>query len=176
MGSLFSKLTNVSDGGKSLPWISRKIMAYISGYDHQKYWSRRSKVINPNSSVCKLLKMYYLLWIKKVDKKQHCSFGTSYNTGSQFVTPPILPHGPNGIIVGDDVKVGRECIIYHQVTIAAGNVSIGDRTLIGAGAKIMSNVHIGNQCRVGANAVVVEDMPDYSTCVMQKPRIIIKKR
>jgi len=51
---------------------------------------------------------------------------------------------------------------------------IGDRTELGAGAKVLPNVHIGSFCHVGANAVVVEDMPDYSTCVMQKPRIILK--
>jgi serine acetyltransferase len=60
------------------------------------------------------------------------------------------------------------------VTIAGGNVVIGDRTELGAGAKVLPNVKIGNHCHVGANAVVVEDMPDYSTCVMQKPRIILK--
>ena len=60
------------------------------------------------------------------------------------------------------------------MTIAAGNVSIGDRTELGAGAKILPNVKIGNHCHVGANSVTVEDMPDNSTCVMQKPRIIIK--
>ena len=64
--------------------------------------------------------------------------------------------------------------IYHQVTIAGGNVVIGDHVELGAGAKILPNVTIGNYCHVGANAVVVEDMPDYSTCVMQKPRIIIR--
>ena len=52
---------------------------------------------------------------------------------------------------------------------------IGDYVELGAGAKILPNVTIGNYCHVGANAVVVEDIPDYSTCVMQKPRIIIKK-
>ena len=94
---------------------------------------------------------------------------------SLFATPPNFPHGPNGIICGHDIKVGAHCNIYHQVTIAGGNVVIGDHVELGAGAKILPNVTIGNYCHVGANAVVVEDMPDYSTCVMQKPRIIIKK-
>lgn len=77
--------------------------------------------------------------------------------------------------MGHDAKIGSGVIIYHQVTIAGGNVTIGDHTELGAGAKILPNVTIGKYCHVGANAVVVEDMPDYSTCVMQKPRIILKK-
>lgn len=91
-----------------------------------------------------------------------------------FPPPPMLPHGIDGIIVGHDAKVGNDCVIFQQVTIAAGGVIIGDNVIIGAGAKILPKVKIGNHCRVGANAVVVEDMPDYSTCVMQKPRIILK--
>ena len=43
-----------------------------------------------------------------------------------------------------------------------------------AGAKILPNVKIGNHVNVGANCVVVEDIPDYATVVLQKPRIIIK--
>ena len=92
-----------------------------------------------------------------------------------LLPPPYLPHGPNGIICGNSIKVGEGVIIYHQVTIAEGNVVIGDHTELGAGSKILPNVTIGKYCHVGANAVVVEDMPDYSTCVLAKPRIIIKK-
>lgn len=122
-----------------------------------------------------MIRLYYLFWLKRVDAKHHCSFGTNLNAGAEFATPPFPPHGPNGIICGHDIKVGKGVIIYHQVTIAGGNVKIGDHTELGAGAKVLPNVTIGKYCHVGANAVVVEDMPDYSTCVMQKPRIILKE-
>jgi serine O-acetyltransferase len=46
--------------------------------------------------------------------------------------------------------------------------------MIGAGAKILSGVNIGHHSKIGANAVVVEDVPPYSTVVLQKPRIITK--
>lgn len=169
---IFNKLTDTSGGGKKLPFFTRKIISYISEYNHEKYWRRRAIVVDSNNKTNSLLKMYYLLWIKRKDTHCHCSFGTSYHVGAQFDTPPYLPHGPYGIIVGSDAKIGAECIIYHQVTIAGGNVVIGDKTELGVGAKVLPNVSIGNYCHVGANAVVVEDMPDSSTCVMQKPRII----
>ena len=163
-------------GGKKLPSISRFVLSLIKGYNHEKYWRRRAIVIGPNAKTPLLIKLYYLYYIKRKDAKLHCSFGTGLGYGAQFATPPYLPHGPHGIIVGHDAKVGAGCIIYHQVTIAGGNVVIGDRTELGSGAKVLPNVKIGNHCHVGANAVVVEDMPDHSTCVMQKPRIIIKNR
>ena len=56
--------------------------------------------------------------MKRVDAKHSCSIGTSFNSSSLFITPSLLPHGSNGIIVGNGVKVGKKCIIYHQVTIA----------------------------------------------------------
>ena len=55
-----------------------------------------------------------------------------------------------------------------------GGVIIGDNVFIGAGAKVLPGVIIGNNAKIGANAVVVENVPDGATCVMQKPRIIIK--
>lgn len=55
-----------------------------------------------------------------------------------------------------------------------GGCVIGDNVLIGAGAKILGHVRIGNNCKIGANCVVIEDLPDNATCVLQKPRIIIK--
>lgn len=154
--------------------FGKKIMSIIKGYNHEKYWRRRSLVVDPNNKVNMLLKLYYLYYIKKIDSKNLCSFGTNLNAGAYFVTPPHLPHGPNGIIVGHDAIIGNGCVIYHQVTIAHGNVVIGDQTLLGTGAKILPNVKIGNFVHVGANCVVVEDIPDYATVVLQKPRIIIK--
>ena len=104
----------------------------------------------------------------------HCSFGTNLNSGTIFKTPPYLPHGPNGIIVGHNLKIGANCTIYQQVTIAHGGTVIGDNVLLGAGCKILPGVKIGNNVKVGANCVVVEDIPDNATVVLPKPRIILK--
>lgn len=97
------------------------------------------------------------------------------NSGTIFKTPPHLPHGPSGIIVGHDLRIGANCIIFQQVTIAHGGTIIGDNVLLGAGCKILPGVVIGNNVKVGANCVVVEDIPDNATVVLPKPRIIIKK-
>ena len=168
-------ITKMNRGGVNKTFQQKWLLAWIHGYNHEKYWKRRSIVINPKNKTPKLIKLYYLLWIKRVDARHHCSFGTNLNAGSEFVTPPFLPHGPNGIICGHDIKVGAHCTIYHQVTIAGGNVVIGDRTELGAGAKVLPNVSIGSHCHIGANAVVVENVPDYATCVLSKPRIILKR-
>lgn len=150
------------------------LMAYLSGYNHEKYWKRREIVINPKNKTFLLVKLYYLYYIKKSDAKNNCSFGTNLNSGAFFKSPPILPHGPKGIIIGHDLCFGENVIIYHQVTVAHGAGMIGDNVLLGAGSKVLSKVNIGKNVKVGMNAVVVEDVPDNSTVVLNKPRIILK--
>ena len=154
--------------------IAAILLKWIQHYNGEKYWRRRAIVVDGSNKTCRLLKLYYLLWIKRVDARHNASMGTSLNSGTQFVTPPHLPHGLNGIIVGHDAIIGKDCTIFQQVTIAHGGVRIGDNVLIGAGAKILPQVTIGNNVKIGANCVVVEDIPDNSTVVIQKPRIIIK--
>lgn len=173
---MLNKLTQFKLRGGGRNKFQQFLLNWLHGYNHEKYWHRRSIIIDPTSKSPTIVKIYYMLWLKRIDAKHHCSFGTFFNRGSVFETPPTLPHGPNGIICGYDAKIGKKCRIYHQVTIADGNVTIGDYTEIGAGAKILSGVKIGSHCHIGANAVVVEDMPDYSTCVLSKPRIIIKPK
>lgn len=153
--------------------LGRVLLSWIQHYNHEKYWKRRDIVINPNDKTYLLLKLYYLYYIKRTDAYHNCSFGTNLNSGAYFATPPHLPHGPKGIIVGHDVRIGANSIIYQQVTIAQG-VKILNNVLIGAGAKILPGVSIGNNVKVGANAVVVEDVPDNATVVLPKPRIILK--
>lgn len=150
------------------------VRSFIQKYNHERYWTRRSKVIDPNDKTPKIIKLLWLLLIKRSDAFNCASFGTNLNSGANFLSPPHLPHGLNGIIIGHDVKVGLNCTIYQQVTIAHGNVVIGDNCLIGAGAKILPNVKIGNNVKIGANCVVVEDIPDNATVVMSKPRVIVK--
>ena len=87
-----------------------------------------------------------------------------------------MPHGPNGIIIGHDAKIGKNVSIHQQVTIEHGGVVIGDNVLLGAGCKVLGGVHIGNNAKVGANAVVIEDIPDNATCVLTRPRIIIRNK
>lgn len=175
IAKIFQRFTDISSGSSGLPRISKWMMSVFSGYNHEKYWRRRSLVVNPHAKVNPIVKMYYLLYIKRVDYRFLCSFGTSYNAGSQFVTPPRLPHGPNGIIVGHDAKIGANVTLFHQVTIPHGGVEIGENTILYPGAKLIQGVKIGRNCRIGANVVVCENIPDGATVVPQRARIILKK-
>lgn len=102
--------------------LGRKIMGIIQHYNHDKYWKRRKVLIDPQNNVGIIKKLYYLFYIKRADAYHNCSFGTNLNNGARFQSPPILPHGPNGIIIEHDVTIGKNCTIYQQVTITHGGV------------------------------------------------------
>jgi serine O-acetyltransferase len=74
-----------------------------------------------------------------------------------------LGYGGMGIVIHKDAKIGRHCLISHQVTVGGRSglkdlPVIGDYVRIGAGAKILGNIRIGDFAVIGANAVVVKDV------------------
>jgi serine O-acetyltransferase len=82
----------------------------------------------------------------------------------------ILSH-PYGIIIHSKAKIGKNCIIMHQVTIGQKKIDeqeapiLGNNVFIGAGAKILGKIKIGDNVVIGANAVVTKDVPSNSVVV-----------
>ncbi len=152
------------------------ILGLVQHYNHKKYWKMRQEVVNPKSKKNKLIRLWYLYRIKRSDAFGNASMGTNLNSGAKFATPPNLPHHLNGIIISHYAKIGKNCTIYQQVTIAQDgenkSATIGDNVFIGAGAKIIGNVKIGDNVKIGANAVVIKDVPSNSTAVGVPARII----
>ena len=124
------------------------------------------------------MKLLYLLYIKCCDAFNNASLGTDLNHGAVFETIPHFPHGLNGIIISPDAHIGKNCTIFHQVTIGNDNKkienvpTIGDNVTIYPGAKIVGKVRVGNNCVIGANAVVWKNVPDNCLVVVGEHRII----
>lgn len=156
--------------------IYRFILGCIQHYNPESYWRMRQEVVNPESKKCMLIRLWYLYRIKRSDAFNNSSMGTNLNGGAQFASPPDLPHHLNGIIISYYAKIGKNCTILQQVTIAQDKnnkaATIGDNVVIGAGAKIVGDVKIGDNVIIGANAVVVKDIPSNSTAVGVPARII----
>ena len=75
---------------------------------------------------------------------------------------------------GFPMLVGSGCTVGHQA-ILHGCI-IGDNTLIGMGATVLTGARIGNNCLIGANALVTEGkvIPDGSM-VLGSPGKIIRQ-
>ena len=146
-------------------------------YDHEKYWRYRAVLVDPEKGT-KLGDCWRLFYIKRADAFNNASMGTHRNCGAVFAAPPNLPHGLNGIIVSHNAVIGKDCTIFHQVTIGEnrdGAPVIGDHVLIGAGAKIIGGVHVGDYAKIGAGCVVMQDVPERAVVLCAAPQIIAGK-
>lgn len=92
--------------------------------------------------------------------------GIEIHPGAQIGQRLVIDHGM-GIVVGETAQIGNDCIIFHGVTLGGTKFdpvkrhpTIGDRVVIGAGAKILGPITIGNSVRIGANAVITKPVPD----------------
>lgn len=160
--------------------LEKMLNNYVSKYNDEKYWKMKFAI--QNNEVSNLKKYYYLYKMKKMEGFNNASLGNRINGGSYFEEKPFLPHGIKGIFITDSSKRGKNCTILHQVTIGLKDFKgtkgpiIGDNVFIGAGAKIIGPITIGNNVRIGANAVICEDIPDNTTVVPQKSRIITRSK
>lgn len=164
-------------GDVKLSAAERLMRSRVQKYDHEKYWRYRQIVVDPNRG-SRLGDLWRLYYIKRADAFNNASMGTHRGFGAEFAEAPHLPHGLNGIVISHNARIGKNCTIFHQVTIGEGRGGapvIGDNVLIGAGAKIIGHITLGNGARIGAGCVVTEDVPAGATAVMDKPRIIIRK-
>lgn len=108
-------------------------------------------------------------------------FGCYIGEKSEIAGNPIFPHNMFGVFISNMSKIGKNVVIFQQVTIGSNTIkghprcgapTIGDNVYIGAGAKIIGRVIIGDNCRIGANCVVVKDMEPNTTAVAASTRFI----
>jgi len=113
-----------------------------------------------------------------------CSALTAWLTGVDIHPAAVLGPGlfidhATGVVIGETAEVGTDVTIYHGVTLGGTGMShgkrhptVGDRVIIGAGAKILGPITIGPDSRIGANAVVVKPVPPDSVVVGVPGQII----
>jgi serine O-acetyltransferase len=88
-----------------------------------------------------------------------------------------------GVVIGETAVVGDDVIIFQGVTLGGTSFAhekrhptIGNRVVIGAGAKILGPIIVEDDSRIGANAVVVHSVPSNSVVVGIPGRIISRSR
>jgi serine O-acetyltransferase len=93
----------------------------------------------------------------------------------------FIDHGM-GVIIGETAVLGEDVLLYQGVTLGGtGNETgkrhptLGDRVVVGAGAKVLGNIRVGSDTRIGANSVVLHDVPPHST-VVGIPGKVVRRR
>jgi serine O-acetyltransferase len=97
--------------------------------------------------------------------------GIEIHPGATIGPGFFIDHGM-GIVIGETAEVGADVTLYHGVTLGGTSLNkgkrhptVGDRVVIGAGAKVLGAITLGDDSRVGANAVVVKSVPPNSVVV-----------
>ena len=97
--------------------------------------------------------------------------GIEIHPGATIGRGLLIDHGM-GVVIGETAVSGDDCQLYHGVTLggtgkqhAKRHPTLGDRVMIGAGAKCLGNITIHDDAKVGANAVVISDVPAGSTFI-----------
>lgn len=97
--------------------------------------------------------------------------GIEIHPGAVLGRRLFIDHGM-GVVIGETAEVGEDVVLFHGTTLGGVSMSrgkrhptIGDRVLIGAGAKVLGPIRVGSDARVGANAVVVKDVPPGAVAV-----------
>ena len=94
-----------------------------------------------------------------------------------------FPH-PVGIVIHPDVKIGKNCTIFQNVTIGKGkyieaNKSdvpiVGNNVTIYANSILANGIRVGNNVTIGAGSIVLNDVPDNTTVAGNPARIIKQK-
>ncbi len=107
--------------------------------------------------------------------------GVDIHPGARIGPGLFIDHGM-GTVIGATAEIGRDVTLLHQVTLGARggarqgscgkrHPTVGDRVVVGAGAKLLGPIRIGSDARIGANAVVLEDVPAGATAVGVPARI-----
>ncbi len=90
--------------------------------------------------------------------------GIEIHPGAKIGRRFFIDHGI-GVVIGETTEIGDDVMLYHNVTLGARRFAtgkrhptIGNRVIIGAGAKILGPVKIADDVRISYNSVVIEDV------------------
>ncbi|MEB3212665.1 MAG: serine O-acetyltransferase [Leptolyngbyaceae bacterium] len=97
--------------------------------------------------------------------------GIEIHPGATLGKGVFIDHGM-GVVIGETAIVGDYTLIYQGVTLGGTgketgkrHPTVGNRVVIGAGAKVLGNIHIGDNARVGAGSIVLRHVPTNCTAV-----------
>lgn len=134
-----------------------------------------------------LYRITHWLWMRKVflparwlSQVARWLTGVEIHPGATIGRRFFIDHGM-GVVIGETSEIGNDVTFYHGVTMGGVSLekgkrhpTLGDKVVVGAGAKVLGAIEIGDGSRIGANAVVVKSVPPESV-VVGIPGQIVKR-
>ena len=104
--------------------------------------------------------------------------GIEIHPGASIGRNLFIDHGM-GVVIGETAVIGDSVTMYHGVTLGSTgketgkrHPTVGDRVVIGAGAKLLGSITVGTGAKIGAGAVVIESVPTGATVVGYPARVV----
>ncbi len=125
---------------------------------------------------CYRHKLFFLArWIsQRAVKKTGIEIHPAAQIGRRF----FIDHG-TGVVIGETTVIGDDVTIYQGVTLGGTgkdtgkrHPTIGNRVMIGSGAKVLGPFKVGDNTNIAAGAVVLEEIPPNCTAVGVPARIV----
>ncbi len=106
--------------------------------------------------------------------------GIEIHPGARLGPGLFIDHGM-GVVIGETTEIGEDVTIYQGVTLGGTSLkkvkrhpTIGDRVVIGSGAKVLGPFTVGAGSRIGSGSVVVKEVPPNSVVVGVPGRVTHK--
>ena len=97
--------------------------------------------------------------------------GIEIHPGATIGKCLFIDHGM-GVVIGETTEIGDYCTIYQGVTLGGTgkdtgkrHPTLGDRVMVGAGAKVLGPFKVGDDAKIAAGAVVLCEVPKCTTAV-----------
>ena len=104
--------------------------------------------------------------------------GIEIHPGATIGRRFFIDHG-SGVVIGETTEIGDDVLLYQGVTLGGTggekgkrHPTLGNRVVVGTGAKVLGNIRIGDNVKIGAGSVVVHPVPDNSTVVGVPGRVV----
>ena len=121
--------------------------------------------------------LFLARWISQITR---FFTGVEIHPGAVIGRRFFIDHGM-GVVIGETSEIGDDVTMYHGVTLGGVDLkkgkrhpTLGNKVVVGAGAKILGDIEIGDGSRIGANAVVVRRVPSEAV-VVGVPGQVIKR-
>jgi len=107
--------------------------------------------------------------------------GIEIHPGAKIGKRFFIDHGM-GVVIGETTEIGDDVLMYQGVTLGGTSLekkkrhpTIGNKVVIGGGAKLLGAIKVGEGAKIGAGSVVTKDVPPLATVVGIPGRIVEPK-
>ena len=105
--------------------------------------------------------------------------GIEIHPGARIGKGIFIDHGM-GVVIGETAQIGKDCILYHNVTLGGTgkhkgkrHPTLGDRVIVGTGATLLGPITVGSDVKIGAETFLINhDVPSNATVVGAPGRIV----